>query len=248
MKDFIQKGLEKIKQEKIKPTPKWKFEVQNFFWWVVFAFSILAGGISISILVFLVKELDWNIYGNLGESFLKTFLVMFPHLWLFFLLVFIFISYRNLRHTKKGYHYELFIAVGVILVASFILGLFLYFFKVNEKLNKVFIRNIPGYSKVIHTKENQWSQPAKGLLAGKIIREENANNDRVLVIETFKAGNWEVFVIKNTFVKRNVKLKRGEIIKIIGRQKQRENQFEAIEIRPWEGRGQNSIKNTQLNK
>jgi heme/copper-type cytochrome/quinol oxidase subunit 2 len=237
MKDFIKKGLEKIKSEKIKPVAKWKFEARNFFWWTALVASVLAGGISVSILVFLVSELDWQIYNHLGDSFLETFLIMFPHFWLIFLAVFMVISYENLRHTKKGYHYELFVALGVIMTSSLVFGAFLYFSGLNQKLNRIFSDAVPGYLSVIHTKEDQWSQPEKGLLSGKIILQEKIADTDVLVIETFKKEDWKVFITKDTFVKGAVELKEGEIIKVIGKQKQEKNQFEATEIRPWEGMG-----------
>ncbi len=242
MEKFIEKGLEKIKKEKIRPVAKWKIEARNFSWWAAFALSVLAGGISFSILAFLVGELDWKIYNNLGDSFVKTFLIMFPHLWFLFLAVFMFISYKNLRHTKKGYHYELLFALGIIVIASFMLSLLLYFSGLNKKLNQIFINNIPGYTEVIHTKEDQWSQPEKGLLSGAIISAEEIDSVDILTIETFEEENWEVFVTKDTLVRGAVELKKGETIKAIGKQKQEKNQFEATEIRPWEGRGKGKAK------
>ncbi len=242
MENFIEKGLEKIKKEKIRPVAKWRIEAKNFFWWIVFIVSILAGGVSFSILAFLIEELDWQIYRNIGDSFLETFLVMFPHLWFIFLIVFIFISYKNLRHTKKGYHYELLFALGIIVIASFILSLLLYFSGLNRKLNQIFIDNIPGYTEVIHTKEDQWSQPENGLLSGEIISVEKIDSVDILIIETFKEEDWEVLVTKDTFVRGAVELKKGETIKAIGKQKQEKNQFEATEIRPWSGKGKNKTK------
>lgn len=242
MKTFIEKGLEKIKMEKIKPVAKWKIEARNFFWWMALGVSVLAGGISVSILVFLVSELDWQIYSHLGDSALETFLIMFPHLWLLFLGVFTFISYENLRHTKKGYHYELLIALGVILSASLVLGAVLYFSGLNQKLNQIFVDSVPGYLSIIHTKEDQWSQPEKGLLAGKIIFEEKNTSADILTIETFREEKWKIFITKDTFIRGRIELKEGEIIKVIGKQRQEKNQFEAAEVRPWEGRGNNRQK------
>lgn len=242
MKNFIEKGLEKIKKEKIRPVAKWKIEARNFFWWTALVVSVLAGGISVSILAFLISELDWQVYSHLGDSALETFLIMFPHFWLLFLGIFIFISYENLRHTKRGYHHELLVALGVIVVASLVLGAFLYFSGFNRKLNQIFVTSVPGYRNIIHTKEDQWSQPEKGLLAGKIILEEKTADSNTLIIETFEGEKWKIFITKETFIKGRVELKETDAIKVIGKQKQEKNQFEASEIRPWEGGGQHRQK------
>jgi len=242
MKDFIQRGLEEIKKEKIKPIASWKFQVRDFFWWIAFSFSILAGGISISISIFLITELDWGMYQHLGHSFLETFLIMFPHFWFVFLSIFLFISYQNLRHTKKGYHYELILVTVVIVFVSIILSLLFSFTKIDQKLNQIFINKIPGYERIIHTKEHQWSQPEEGLFSGRIIKKEIKNNTTTLILENAKSGVWEIFVKKETLIRGRVKLVEGEQIKIIGKQRNNQNEFEAKEIRPWERRGNHKIK------
>lgn len=234
MKDFIKKGLAEIKKEEILPTKRWVFKVKNFFWWISFGFSILIGGFSIAILVFLVQELDWQIYTNLGDSFLKTFLIMFPHFWIIFLGIFIFISYQNLRHTKKGYRYELIFILGITIGGSLLLGSVLYFSGLNQKLNRIFIEKVPGYERLIHTKEDQWSQPQRGLLSGEIISKTNS----VLTLENAKKGIWQVTINNETLIRGRVNLAEGAKIKIIGKQESSgENNFEATEIKPWDGGG-----------
>ncbi|MBT3356436.1 hypothetical protein HN784_01660 [bacterium] len=239
MKNFIKKGLEKIKKEKIEPTASWKFSLQNFFWWLAFSFSILAGGVSISILTFLIAELDWQIYANLGNSSLETFLIMFPHFWIIFLGLFMVISYQNLRHTRKGYHYEVVLVTAVIIGGSLFLGAVLYFSGLNQKLNQIFLESIPGYENVIHTKEDQWSQPKKGLLSGEIVSKKTVEESQVLILKNIKSGTWKIFINDNTQVRGRVRLEEGEKIKVIGRQKKEKSDFEAMEIRPWEGMGHN---------
>lgn len=238
MEKFIERGLEKIREEKIVPTARWKFETKNFLWWLALGVSVLAGGISISILVFLVTQLDWQIYAHLGDSFWETFLIMFPHVWFLLMAFFVFFSYRNLRNTKKGYRLEWFFVWGAIVGGSVLLGLVFYFSGASEKLNQVFASSVPGYEKVIHTKEDQWSQPEKGLLSGEIISKQTEEGTEVLNLKTFQDEDWQVSIDSQTVVRGKVDLQEGEEIKVIGKQKEQKNEFQAQEVRPWQGNGQ----------
>jgi len=239
MKDFIKKGLKQIKKEKITPTAKWQFEAKNFFWWSIFSISVLMGGVSVAILLFLIIGLDWQIYTHLGDSFLETFLIIFPHFWFLFLILFIFLSYKNLRCTKKGYSYEWFFVLIAVIAASLLFGAFLHFLGLDNKLNQIFLDTVPGYEKIIHTKEDQWLQPEKGLLSGEIVSQETSGDTLILTLKTFKKEVWQIFIIESTLIKKRAELTKGEKIKIIGKEKKENKTFEATEIRPWEGRGKN---------
>lgn len=240
MEKFIERGLKKIREEKITPVARWRFEARNFFWWLVFGISILGVGISISILIFLATELDWRIYSHLGDSFLETFLIMFPHAWLLLMALFMVFSYENLRNTKSGYRLEWISVWGTIVGAGVFLGFALYFSGAGGKLNQVFASSVPSYEKVIHTKEDQWSQPERGLLSGEIVSKEQSKADsEVLHLKSFEDENWDVLVGAETVVRGRVGLQQGEEIKVIGKQTENKNEFEAEEIRPWKGNGRN---------
>ena len=92
---------------------------------------------------------------------------------------------------------------------------------------------------MIHTKEDQWSQPKKGLLSGEIVSKKTVEESQVLILKNIKSGTWKIFINDNTQVRGRVRLEEGEKIKVIGRQKKEKSDFEAMEIRPWEGMGHN---------
>src|SRR5665648_1197459 len=91
MKNISNEVLKKIKDNNIKPKPRWYFITKNYFIWLIFGISIILGSFAFSMVLFIIKQLDWDIYHYIGESFLKTVFVSLPYLWL------ISVSYTHLR-------------------------------------------------------------------------------------------------------------------------------------------------------
>ena len=87
------------------------------------------------------------------------------------------------------------------------------------------------------TREAQWMQPAKGFLAGTIISV--AQNK--LEIKDLNNKIWNISIDEKTLIKSSANIAQEKKIKIIG-EKLDENNFQAQEIRPWEGKGMGNGK------
>jgi len=143
MKDLVKDTIGKIKKEKIKPIPKWRFILDNFILWASFFFLVCFGAISFAIIIRFASDLDWSIYKYLSGNFVKFFLTMIPYIWLVLFAIFLIFALLNFRKTKKGYRYNWFAIGGLVLVLSIGLGLLVRVIGVEEKLNNVFIKKIP---------------------------------------------------------------------------------------------------------
>ena len=70
-------------------------------------------------------------------------------------------------------------------------------------------RGFPGYGRLVVTKESQWSQPEKGLLAGTI----NSVSKNSIDLRDLAGKDWQVAYDENTAVRPAVNLESGEMIK-----------------------------------
>lgn len=182
MKNISNEVLKKIKDSNIKPKPRWYFLTKNYFIWSIFGISIILGSFAFSMVLFIIKQLDWDIYQYIGDSFLKTVFISLPYLWLIFLILFTGVAYYNFIHTKRGYRFKFISILLISLTVSIILGTGLYFNGFSERLENVFSEKTPYYNRLVYTYKKQWMQPKRGLLAGTIIETELPENNLCLWI------------------------------------------------------------------
>lgn len=229
MKDISQNILEKIKDEHIIPIPRWKFLLKNYGRWVAFALFVLMGSISISVVIFMLTDHDWDIYRNLNKSFVEYLLLSLPYFWFLLLSAFIAFAWYDLEKTKTGYKYGFF-KIGLINISlSVILGIIFFYAGLGIKIDKIFADNLPYYQNIHQfARPGIWQNPDRGLLVGKIT--DISENGSFHIIDPGNQ-NWliECFecVIRGNLIKEN-----GMIVKLIGKQIG-DQVFQVSEIRPW---------------
>jgi len=233
MNKISEEVLKKIKEENIKPKSYWHFVTKNYCIWFLFGISIILGSFSFGMILFMFRQLDWDIYHYLGNSFLKTVFISLPYLWFVFFILFLSVAYYNFVHTKRGYRYRFIFILFISLAISAIFGTGLYFNGFSENLENIFSQKIPYYNKLVYTCESQWMYPEKGLLAGTITQLGISKNSFRLI--DCKNQLWEVN-IDNTIWKGKLEPLTGLRIKLIGKMEDASH-FKAIEIRPWKGKG-----------
>jgi len=230
--------LKEIKQQSIHPIPRWKFLLKNYGRWVGFALFVLLGSISISVVIFMLTDHDWDIYRYLNKSFMEYVLLSLPYFWFLLLSAFIAFAWYDLEKTKTGYKYGI-LKIGLVnIILSVVLGVIFFSAGLGIKIDKIFADNIP-YYQTIHqySRPSIWQNPERGLLVGKIT---DIANDGSFHITDPADHSWLVECLKcilsGGFVEEN-----GMIVKIIGN-KISDQVFDASEIRFWNPQGDRNIR------
>jgi hypothetical protein len=222
-----QKILEKIKEEKIKPTPKWHFLLKNYFIWAAFAISVLIGSLSFSVILYILTDSNWDIYKYLDKNFAEYLLLSLPYFWILFIIGFILLSYYNYKHTKKGYKYASYLVIILSVVISFVFGGTLFAFGLGEKIDQALSNNIPYYQqKIIENKIERWHHPEKGLLIGTV---EEAISDEEVIVKDFENKEWLV-KLEEKIPKEIMEQRINKEIRMIG-EKENEGKFNAKNLR-----------------
>lgn len=238
MNKFSEKIIEKIKIEGISPRPKWEFLLKDSVLWFGFALSVLMGGISVSLIMFLVMTGDLDIYKDLYGSVFSALAFVVPFFWLLVLIIFIIGAYLNYRFTDSGYRFKYIYVLLLSLVMSFFVGAFIFHSGMAKWLHFELTEKMPFYDNMHPGVESIWMKPEKGFLTGVIISKKSEYEIEVL---TPDVKIW-VVNIENAKVPKKMPLDLKIMIKILGK-KLSDNSFEAYEIRPLE----RPFKNNPLN-
>ena len=214
------KTLDLINKQKIRPIPKLEFVMKNWGLWLGFV-------ISIGLLI-LGTGVSWfSLFDN----------IITPYMWLFVTIIFLGLSFFLFEKTKRAYRFPKWqIIISIILIGLIIGGIF---FKIGlaNKLDKRLESRFGFYRQMVPMKMQVWNNPEQGYLSGEITNVTDITNFQ---IKDFNENIWTITGV-NPLIKGRVQVVVGEEIKIIGT-KTGDNFFEAKEIRPWSGRGQNMMK------
>jgi len=228
MNNLPQKILKTIQSKDIKPKAKWKFVIKNILVWTASIISLILSSLAVSIVIYLVKNSDWDLYPRLAGGLLRFIMMALPYFWLGFLVIFILLMYYNFKHTKKGYKYKLGIIILVSILGSLFIGILFYNIGVAEAVEDSLFQKIPVYRKFLNPKARMWTNPPKGFLGGQIISIDADDEIRVM---DFKKREWQV-IDGEIFKQQREMLVPGKYIKVLGEPLE-DNQFKAREIYPW---------------
>ena len=237
--DISNKILKKIKNENLKPKPKWEFLLKNYIFWGAFIISIVIGRLVASVAIFRIINNDWDIAGRLGHNPVTFGFKTMPFFWLIILAIFIFIAYYNFKHTKKGYKFQLPLTIAASIIASIVLGFAFFGAGIAKQMDEQALRRIPFYQSLnFDNRMEMWAQTDKGVLAGEITKITRGS----IEIESLEGGRWTVNTIA---VPEHLlaSLEEGMVVGVIG-EKEEKGVFSAEKIRPWKG---NFMRRGQIN-
>lgn len=159
-----------------------------------------------------------------------------PIFWLLFLILASFFSYYNFKHTEKGYKFSIKKIISINIILSLLLAIFLYYSWINAYIESKLETKIPNY-RFLLVKDNNirmfkiWQNEKEGLLIWKII---NVWDNSFTFID-YNNKQWNILLGDSINIKASVDIQNWEMIKIIWK-KIDNNEFEAIEIRPFRWR------------
>lgn len=226
--DLSQKILQTIEDKQMKPKPKWHFLLKNWVFWILGIGAVFIGALSFAVIVFIVKNNDWDFYAYTHIHLVKFIFLTLPYLWVLIVVGLIALAQYQIKHTTHGYRYPLKYLLGVIMGCSVLFGLGFYQFGFGQTIDEKFVRQIPLYREMIHRRELRWEHPEEGRLAGTV-REITSEE---LFLEDFSGKTWQVFYTQETSMPPFFEIEPNDRLRIFGKQ-QAENQFYAERLGPW---------------
>jgi len=221
--------IDKIKEKNIRQKPKWHFELRNIFIWGTFIVGVLIGAISFSIILFTIQQVDFSLVTHLSHSKLELFLGLLPFFWIIGLLIFLTVAIFAFQRSERGYKLTWFRLLGISMAFSILLGTLFFIAGGSQGLEMAFASKVSSYESIQQKKMKIWMKPEEGFLSGTI---ENVVGDTIYLID-FNNTKWNVDY-GNAFIAPIVSLEKGEQVKLVGQMTQNNN-FQAKDVRPWDG-------------
>jgi len=228
--NIAKQALEKIKEGKIKPKPRWEFIFKEYFLWFLACVSLLVGSLAVAVIIHMIKNNDWDLSEDASGGLFSFIFATLPYFWLILLLAFAILSYYNFKNTKSGYRLHFRLLISASILSSVFLGILFFNLGLGQEIDKAFSANLPFYEKLFIHRDRVWLNPERGFLAGRIASDV-VNQEFELMDLRNKV--WLVHG-QNCFVSPRVNLRKFEAIKIMGRKADDYN-FVASQIRPWIG-------------
>jgi hypothetical protein len=223
--------LDRIKQRRLRPTPKGFFYARDAVVWILLTVFVAALSLGFAMTMFMIRGTDFGLFEKLGLTSGQKIAYSIPYFWIAVSLAVAIGVYVNYRNTRRGYRMSR-KQLGVItLFVALSLGFVLYSLDIAEYINDAASENIPLYNSVNPLNTNTWLDPEHGLLSGAV-RDRESESDFML-----RDANGDLWHVTG----RNIKIaddfvwSSGDRIKLIG-VKTGDGEFRAAEILPWEER------------
>lgn len=224
-----EKLIQAIREQDIKPVPKWQFTLRNGLLLTAFLLAVLLGALAFSVILFSIQQTDFNVVSHLSHSRMELFLGLLPFFWIIVLVVFLAIAIYSIQYATKGYKFSAGKWVAYSAALSILLGTLFFIAGGAARIENAFEVNVSIYQSIEEKKTQLWSMPQDGYLAGNII-DVTAGS---MQLKDLQGNSWTVHY-EGAFIPPVVLLERGEKVKLIGKITAKD-EFTADEIRPWGG-------------
>lgn len=228
-KDFGKKVLDTIKQEKIKPKPRWEFLLKDYFLWALFLVAVFVGSISVSIIIFVFQSEILDRPAPPQGHPMDSLIFSIPYFWLLVLALFLVIAYFNFRYTKSGYRYNALKVFLASIVLSIIFGAALHVIGLSHRAERATYDRIPLYKNIMEHRAQKMISPEDGHLGGIFINK----TEEFIELKAFDGKIWQVDVssLEEEEIS-EILFEPGIRIMILGEQIS-DNEFLANELMMW---------------
>ncbi len=180
--------LEKIKENDVKPKPRWQFIAERVGFWTLFILSVFIGGMATGIIFHELLGTEWGFLRYIAPNRMKAFFIVLPYVWIGILGLVLFLAYKTFYKTKKGYKYHSTWVIGLSVLLSLILGFISYQSHASHRFEEM-MHHVGTYAQIEEFRGGLWVNPENGILMGEI---ERITSDTTFTFYDMREGEWVV--------------------------------------------------------
>jgi hypothetical protein len=138
-----------------------------------------------------------------------------PYLWIFIFSLMAYVAIYNLRHTKHGYRYPLWMILASSVVLSFATGSALQFFGLGFAVDDMLGKHMSLYLSQDKFEQRLWQEPSDGRLVGRLTNTTLAPTTTI-VFEDIEGKRWTMNVTELSSPDL-VALDAGKTVRVLGK-------------------------------
>ncbi len=211
-KNPTQSAMDKILQGEVKQIPRWHFVVKNIVLWFVGFLCIVAGALTVSLVIFTFANSAFVLRDISKHNFFQHIMIVLPLLWIIVTILFAALFDIFVRHTKKGYKYSLWLIILVNMFLSVIVGIAFYFFGISHIVDDMMNAHFRSYHSVEKRQAQLFNNPGKGVIIGHVTK----CGDEYFTLVTSDNTQWHVIREHIIEFKQN-KISDGQRFVVIGK-------------------------------
>ncbi|MAZ30436.1 hypothetical protein CL655_04125 [bacterium] len=208
-KDICNGVMERIKAGEVCPRSRGWFTCLECFVWMFWLAAVVVGALAIGILFYTTISGWFGFHEAKAMSRLGMVLAYVPVVWVAILILTVVLAYRNVRHTKRGYRYPVWLILISSIGTSFIGGLVFFAigfgFFVDTKLGEEMSR----YASYYKQQELFWQAPTENRWLGTVAVEGD------MVFADANGAHWELNTAELTEPELQL-LMDGQQVKLLG--------------------------------
>jgi hypothetical protein len=224
--------FERIESEKVCPRSRLFFQSREFLVWLLWLLSVVVGALAIAVTMYVLVHGQYALYEATHENFLTFLIEALPYLWITTFALMVFAAVYNVRHTKHGYRYPVWLIMASSIVLSLAGGSALQLFGFGYELDELFGKHMMLYTSQQKFEERLWQVPPEGRLIG-IQTYTTISPTTTIIFRDIDGRTWTMNVSELSLPDREVLAEAGEV-RLFGKPIDQELQlFHACGVFPW---------------
>jgi hypothetical protein len=184
--------MEKIENEHVAQVPRWKFVLSEYGIWILWGFSVFVGALSFAVILFFITHAGFSFYEATHEDISHFMIEVLPYLWFLLFALMAILAHYNLRHTKRGYRFEVWQVLVSSIAASFVGGLLLHTIGVGFLVDDFVAKRMPMVPTLERIEMHMWQSPEKGRMIGIYQGDGDSDEDDVVIITDDAGTTWKL--------------------------------------------------------
>lgn len=185
--------LDRLEREGITPRSRLYWLSYEYAFWGAWLLSVVLGAVALAVLSFTSLYIGYSLYEATHQSFLTFFFDTLPYLWFLAFVGLTLVAYFNLRNTKRGYKYPLYLVVGSSFGFSVLGAMVLHSMGAGYSLDRYMGERLDSYQSRAEFEAQMWQNPLAGRLLGAVKRLDEGDSKRVRFTDV-KNEDWDITI------------------------------------------------------
>lgn len=185
--------LDRLEKEGITPRSRLYWLSYECAFWGAWLLSVILGAAALAVLSFTSLYIGYSLYEATHENFLTFFFETLPYLWFLAFIGLTLVAYFNLRNTKRGYKYPVYLVVGSSFGFSVVGAMVLHSMGAGYYLDRYMGEQLQSYQSRAEFEAKMWQNPLAGRMLGAVKGSSEEELGRVRFID-IKNKEWDVII------------------------------------------------------